>query len=357
MAHWDVWPELLNLRDRHRELSPIFARTGISPDLSAAANNVRGLLHRRLPTKPLATGDSDHDSKLMEGYHRHLKDQFEESFYKIGQLTRMNWPPEAEALAQRVHGEIQMLRAQRDADPDSIFDLTRLDKLLVLYSDLYQAGEVIDQEALAERKQLLIEVLGFPLLALRHQQYPDLELLPPLASPEYVEQLNKHLLGYAEQRWLHNSLSQNQYLRLTLDVAVLELSRRGHDRDWQLAQLPFTWPSLSRWLPRFEHADLVWYLLLSLLAIGSLLAEWWWLTLIVMIWLKLTIKKTREREAKLQEKQEALKQQLERMLKVREQVSQGRYDAKLLLKALRHPEFSPLLPHAGLLLLELLASD
>lgn len=49
------------------------------------------------------------------------------------------------------------------------------------------------------------------------------------------------------------------------------------------------WPTLSVWIPEFEQADQVWYLILVLITVSALFMEWWWVAVPMMIWLHLSL--------------------------------------------------------------------
>lgn len=354
MAHWDVWPELLALRDRHKELAPIFAKIGISGDISSFASNIRAMLQKRPPTKPLTTGDEDHDSKLMEGYRKQLKDQFEECFYKTEQLLRMPWPPEMEPIANLIRDEVARLRALREQDADTVFDVAEMDRLIALYVEPYQAGGLIDQEALAERKELLIQLIGFPLIAARHINAPELDLLPPYNTREYRELFEQNLMGYYEQSWVHNSHTGTAFVRLSIEMALSKMAHHTYDHNWLNQRLKFVWPSPGVLIPG-EHVDTIWYILLSLLCVATLYLEWWWAGLGLVLWLKLSVTMTRRHREKIKELQQKMEQRCLRLRKARDQVAGGRFDVKLMLRFLKQPEYHHYIPRACLSLLELAA--
>ena len=110
MADWSIWKALEEWRNRWHELAPIFACTGIAPEVESAVNLVCVNLKRQPPTPPLLTGDKMRDDEEFGRYYAGVYRHFDDSFQRAENLLRLPWVPEAAPAAEKVRTEIQRLR-------------------------------------------------------------------------------------------------------------------------------------------------------------------------------------------------------------------------------------------------------
>lgn len=255
---WDVWKELEELRSRHKELSPMFARIGIAPEFLSMSNNLRLDLQRRPPVQPLLSGDRDKDSQMLEDYKRQFTNHFEELFFKVENLVRMPWPVEAQYLVPAMLDEVEVQRRFLVKNPSVAPPLEKLDALVEQFSSLDHMDERLDRVSIEKRRTLMVDVLGFPLVVRRQLANPEWELLPPLASEEYRDMLTLRMGLYRQNDWLQSKLYDKWFIALEFDAIWARLKRDANDRERIISQLKLNWPKLGNWAPDFPHADLVW---------------------------------------------------------------------------------------------------
>ncbi|QNM97679.1 hypothetical protein [Chitinimonas koreensis] len=352
---WDVWRELDDLRQRYKELAPMFARIGVAPDFVQMANNLRLDLQRRPPAAPLNTGERDQDAQLQEEYKRNFASHYEEIFFKVESFLRMPWPPETQFLVPGILDEVEQLRRALVRTPLVSPPLEKLDALIDEYVHLDRMDQRLDRLAIETRREQLTEVLGFPLVVRRQLAHPEWELLPPLASEAYRELLNNKIGNYREADWLQSKLYDKWYVALEFDAIWARLKRDANDRERIISQLKLNWPKLGNWAPEFPHADLVWYLLIVLVCVIALFAEWWWTAGGLLIWLQLSVIIEKHHAALVNKRRQALLLECGRFKRIRDQISSGKFDASQILRQLKQFNFRHYVSEQGLQLLQVMS--
>ncbi|AZN37633.1 hypothetical protein [Iodobacter ciconiae] len=289
MAEWSVWKALEQVRQKKRELDPLFARAGIAPELTTIANRICLDLKRSPLTMPLLTGDKTRDAEAMDMYYEGYARQYEEAFYKAENLLRFAWVPEALPIGALISAEIARLRGQLKNEQGKTLDFTDLEALLFNYVRLDHPTLALPPDLLSNRRRELAEIAGYPLLVQHSHAEMQNNNVPPLLSEAFKTQLSEHLQSYLVSPWLHCPLISQWYVTLALDTGLARKKRDALDDQLTASLLKRRWPSLSRWMPQFEFADQCWYISLSLLALVSLFMEWWWLAVPMVIWLHLSL--------------------------------------------------------------------
>jgi hypothetical protein len=349
---WDIWKEIDELRQRYKELTPMFARIGIAPDFVQSANSLRLELQRRPPTAPLVTGERDKDAQAQEEYKRAFASHYEELFFKVESFLRTPWPPEAQFLIQPILDEMEVQQRLLAKNPLVPLALEKLDLMIDQYAHLDQMDERLDREAIEVRRLQLIEVLGFPLIVRRQLAHPEWELLPSLASDDYQQLLNARIKLYRDAEWLQSKLFDKWYVALEFDAIWARLKRDANDRERIISQLKLNWPKLGNWAPDFPHADLVWYLFLVLICVVALIAEWWWAAGGLLIWLQLSVIIEKHHAQLVVKRRQALLLECGRFKRIRDQISSGKFDASQVLRQLKQFNFRHYVSEQGLLLLQ-----
>jgi hypothetical protein len=289
VADWSIWKTLEEWRNKRRELDPIFAQAGVAPELETVANRVALDLRRAPPTRPLLSGDAARDDKEMAQYYEAYYRHFDEALYKAESLIRMPWVPEAAPTGRAVQTEIERLRKEMRTYPGTHPGFEPLDALLQQYIRLDDPDLMLPPELMSARRQMLIDIAGYPLTVQHSLKDPYDDSVPPLSSDEFRQQLHDRIQRYLDQPWLHCRLITQWYVSLALDGALARKKRDTLDDTRIRTMLKHRWPTLSVLMPELDHIDQVWYLMLTLAAIGSLLAEWWWAAVPLIIWLNLSV--------------------------------------------------------------------
>lgn len=349
---WDIWKEIDELRQRYKELAPMFARIGIAPDFVQSANSLRLELQRRPPTAPLVTGERDKDAQAQEEYKKAFASHYEELFFKVESFLRLPWPPETQYLVPPILEEMDLQQRTLAKNPLVSPPLEKLDQMIEQYAHLEQLDDRLDRAAIEVRRQQLIDILGFPLIVRRQLAHPEWELLPHLASDGYQQLLNARIQTYRDVDWLHSKLFDKWYVALEFDAIWARLKRDANDRERIISQLKLNWPKLGNWAPDFPHADLVWYLLLVLLCVGALIAEWWWTAGGLLIWLQLSVIIEKHHAQLVIKRRQALLLECGRFKRIRDQISSGKFDASQVLRQLKQFNFRHYVSEQGLLLLQ-----
>ncbi|PHV10226.1 hypothetical protein [Chitinimonas sp. BJB300] len=349
---WDVWRELDDLRQRHKELGAMFARIGVAPEFAQMANNLRLDLQRKPPTTPLATGERDKDAQAQEDYKRAFASHYEEVFFKVESFLRMPWPEETKFLVPGILHETENLRRALVRNPLVSPPLEKLDELIEEYSHLDNMDERLDRAAIEARRLQLIDVLGFPLMVRRQLAHPEWDLLPPLASDDYRQLLASKIGIYRQTDWLISKLFDKWYVALEFDAIWARLKRDANDRERIISQLKLNWPKLGNWAPDFPHADLVWYLLLVLGCVIALFTEWWWTAGALLIWLQLSVIIEKHHAQLVNKRRQALLLECGRFKRIRDQISSGKFDPSLVLRQLKQFNFRHYVSDQGMSLLQ-----
>ncbi|WP_269530738.1 hypothetical protein [Chitinimonas sp. BJYL2] len=351
-AQWDVWKELDELRQRHKELAAMFAKVGVAPEFAQMTNSLRLDVQRRPPSPPLMTGERDKDAQLQEEYKRAFASHYEEVFFKVENCLRMPWPPETAYLIPPIQEELENIRRALVKSPLTPPSLEKLDVLIEEYSNLDKMDSRLDRAAIDARKAQLIDVLGFPLLVRRQLGHPEWELLPQLASDAYQQLLSSKIAAYQSVDWLHSRLFDKWYIALEFDAIWARLKRDANDRERIISQLKLNWPKLGNWAPDFPHADLVWYLLLVLICVVALIVEWWWWAGGLLIWLQLSVIIEKHHAQLVIKRRQALLLECGRFKRIRDQISSGKFDASTVLRQLKQFNFRHYVSEEGLRLLQ-----
>ncbi|MFC4159656.1 hypothetical protein [Chitinimonas lacunae] len=349
---WDVWKELDDLRQRHKELGGLFARIGLSQELAMMANNLRLDLQRRPPAAPLTTGERNQDAQALEEYKRQFTAHFDEIFFKVENLLRMPWPPEAQFLVPSILEEVENQRRFLAKNPGVAPPLDKLDALVEEYTHLDKMDQRLDRNAIALRRAQMIDILGFPLIVRRQLAHPEWELLPPLASDDYQQLLSQKMAMYREADWLQNRLYDKWFVALEFDAIWARLKRDANDRERIISQLKLNWPKLGTWFPDFPHADLVWYLMLVLFCIITLFMEWWWAAGGLLIWLQLSVIIEKHHAQLVNKRRQALLLECGRFKRIRDQISSGKFDPSQVLRQLKQFNFRHYVSEQGMMLLQ-----
>jgi hypothetical protein len=349
---WDIWKEIDELRQRYKELAPMFARIGIAPDFVQSGNSLRLELQRRPPTAPLVTGERDKDAQAQEEYKRAFASHYEELFFKVESFLRLPWPPEAAYLIPPILEEIEQQQRLLVKNPLVALSLEKLDLMIDQYVHLEDADERLDRAAIDARKAQLIDVLGFPLIVRRQLAHPEWELLPTLASDDYQQLLNSRIQAYRDAEWLQSKLFDKWYVALEFDAIWARLKRDANDRERIISQLKLNWPKLGNWAPDFPHADLVWYLFLVLLCVIALIAEFWWVAGSLLIWLQLSVIIEKHHAQLVTKRRQALLLECGRFKRIRDQISAGKFDPSQVLRQLKQFNFRHYVSEQALMLLQ-----
>lgn len=323
MADWSIWKALEEWRSRRHELAPIFAKAGIAPDVESAINMVCVNLKRQPPTPPLVTGDKTRDEESLGMYHAGFYRHFDDSLNRAESLLQLLWVPEAAPLAERIRAEIARLRQILSEHPGKNPGTDGLEKLLRQYGNLDLPDMPQLASTLAERRQLLVDVAGYPLLVQHALTDPYDDSIPPLTSDEFRLELQTRMLAYKSTPWLHNRLISNAFMVLALDMAHAHKKRDALDDARVASQLSNRWPSLSVLLPDFEQADQIWYLLLTILGLCTIFIEMWWLAIPLILWLNLSLGAHRRDKLELEAKRGQLVAQMQNIKRTRDRFVSG----------------------------------
>lgn len=323
MADWSIWKALEEWRNRRHELDPIFAGAGIAPEVESAVNLVCVNLKRQSPTPPLVTGDKMRDEEEFGRYHAAFYRHFDDSFQRAENLLRLPWVPEAAPVAEKVRVEIQRLRQVLHAHPGRNPGCSELENLLRHYVDLNLPGQAQLADLIALRRKQMVEVAGYPLLVQHALSDPYNDVVPPLSSAEFREELSRRMQVYRDTGWLHNRVITQAYVTLALDAAHACRKLEAVDDRHLARQIGFRWPALSVVWPGFEQADQLWYLLLIVVATAAILMEVWWLALPLMLWLNLSIGAHRREKREIEAKREQVIAGLRTMKRTRDRFASG----------------------------------
>ncbi|WP_035060089.1 hypothetical protein [Andreprevotia chitinilytica] len=320
---------------KKHELEPVFARAGLSSDLETLANRIAVDMRRSPPTPPLVSGDEHRDreelKRYREGYYRH----YDEPLYKVETMLTHAWVPEAAPIAAEIKAEVARIRDTLRTNPGRVPDFDPLEALMGHYVRLDHPKYPIPESVLTERRNVLADVAGYPLLVQHAMSEPFNDSIPPLTSEDFHVELGERLQAYLETPWLHCQVVTRWFVTLVLDAALACKKRDAADENRIIAMLSHRWPTLSLWLPGFEYADQIWYLLIICITIGALFMEWWPLAIPLMVWLVLS-KGAHRRERKLIErKREQIAARALTMKRVRDRFAAGQTSLEKLSYQLR----------------------
>ncbi|BCL76148.1 hypothetical protein JHS3_18840 [Jeongeupia sp. HS-3] len=335
MTDWTIWQALEEWRSRRRELEPVFAHAGIAPELETYANRILVDLKRQPPTPPLVSGDKQRDEEERMRYNAAFVRYYDESLFKADALVRMPWVPEAAPIGAAVSAEVARLRAALVAAPGKAPDFADLEALLGHYLRLDHPQLTIAPELLAERRRLLAEIAGWPLLVQRAAAQPFSEDVPPLASDAFHRLYQQQLDLYLATPWLHCKVVSQWYATLALDAMLVRKKREAGDDAWIASTFKARWPSLSVWLPQLEMADQLWYLLLILVAVVALFGERWLLALPLILWLNLSVGAHRRQRRRVERRRDELVARAQTLKKVRDRFAAGMSSPDKLAQQLR----------------------
>ncbi|XZG69545.1 hypothetical protein ACTSKR_12915 [Chitinibacteraceae bacterium HSL-7] len=303
-AEWSVWRALDEWRKKKRELDRPFAFAGVADDLDSALNRALVDLKRAPPTPPLVSGDTQFDEQEVLRYRQAFFRHYDESLYKIERALQMPWVPEMRPLAERVTTMIGLVRQQLISEPNRRPDLGPLETEVRHYLNLSHPELGIDDTVLAERRQLLADVAGFPLTVQHAQKKPLEHDLPLPGSSAFGDLLGTRIQSYLERDWLQCATVTQWYALLALDHALAHKLHDTQDRTFLTGQMTHRWPTLSMLLPDYAHADQLWYLVISCLTFFALFAEWWITGGVCALWLMLSIGAHRREKLKLEQVRE-----------------------------------------------------
>jgi hypothetical protein len=335
VADWSIWKTLEDWRKKRHELDPIFARAGVAPELETLANRIATDLRRAPPTKPLLSGETDRDDKEMAGYFEAYFRHFDESLYKAETLVRMPWVPEAAPTGRAVLAEVERIRKEMRTHPGTHPAFEPLDQLIQQYIRLDDPDLKIPADLMNARRQMLIEIAGYPLTVQHSIKDPYDDSVPPLSSDDFRVQLHEKMQQYLEQEWLHCRVVTQWYISLALDAALARKKRDATDDERIRAMLKRRWPTLSVVLPELEHIDQIWYLLLAMAAIGSLLMEIWWLAIPLIIWLNLSVGGHRRERKEMEARRAQLASRAQSLKTVRDRFSHNQLTLERIAPMLR----------------------
>lgn len=323
MADWSIWKALEEWRNRRHELVPVFAQAGVSSDVESAINMVCVNLKRQPPTPPLVSGDKTRDEDTLNMFHGGVFRHFDESFFRAESLLQLPWVPEMALLADRIRGEITRLRQVLLEHPGKNPGTDNLEKLLRQYGNLDVPEMPQLAGLLAERRRQLVEVAGYPLLVQYALSEPGSEMVPPLTSDAFRQELDSRMQAYRATPWLYNRIITNAYVALALDMAYAHRKRDAADDSRVARLLKNRWPAPSILLPGFEQADQLWYLLLTCVALLALFVELWWVAIPLVIWLNLSLGAHRREKKEIDAWREQLIARVQQMRKTRDRFVMG----------------------------------
>lgn len=335
MADWSIWKALEEWRNRRHELDPLFARAGIAPEIESAVNMVCVNLRRQTPTSPLVTGDKHRDEEEFGRYYQAYARHFDDSFQRAEALLRLPWVPEAAPFADQVRAEIARLRQQLREHPGRNPGCDVLERMLQQYAALDFPNIPQLGETLAQRRRQLTDIAGYPLLVQHAATEPGGDGVPPLSSDAFRQTLSERLGLYLDTPWLHSRVITHAYMVMALDSACAANKSDALDEARLGAMIKHRWPALSVVFPAWEHADQIWYLLLAILAIGSLLLEMWWVTLPLVIWLNLSIGAHRRERKQAEAHRAQLIRQYQGLKRLRDRFAAGQTGLEKLVFQLR----------------------
>lgn len=316
MAAWSVWKALEDWRNKRHELDPIFAKAGFAPEIESMINRICVDLRRQAPTPPLISGDEMRDREVLAMYHEAFARQYSEGLYQTEAMLQVPWVPEAAPIAEAIRVEIARVRHALKEHPARNPGVEELEKLLRHYVKLDHPVLAVAESVLAVRRQEMAEIMAYPLMVQHAASESLSNRVPSLARPDFQREFARHVQMYQQTPWLQNRVVTHSYVTLALDSA---LARKRHEvlDDATLAQqLPRRWPAPSVLFPGMEQIDQIWYLLLGLVCLGSLLLEWWLLAVPVMIWLYVSMGAHKREKIRL----EALRNQMASYLRAIKQV-------------------------------------
>lgn len=321
MADWSVWKALEEWRVRRNELAPIFAKAGVAAEVGSAVNMVCVNLRRHPPTPPLLTGEKTRDEeefgRYYEGYFRH----YDDSLLRIESLLRLPWVPETSITADKIRTEVARLRQAMRERPGKNPGFEGLEKLLHHYVNLDDPDMARVTDTLIQRRKQLIDIAGYPLLVQHALADPYTDSIPPLYTSVFQQELYQRMRVYKEAEWLHNRLISNAYMLLALDAFYAYKKREVQDDSRIARTLHHRWPSLSVLMPNFEQADQVWYLFLIIIAVCTIFLELWWLALLVIIWLNISIGAHRRERKSIEARRAQLLGHLQTVKRTRDRFS------------------------------------
>ncbi|WP_028449952.1 MULTISPECIES: hypothetical protein [Chitinibacter] len=335
MADWSIWKTLEEWRSKRHELDPVFARAGVAPELETLANRIAIDLRRSPPTKPLLSGETDRDDKAMSMYFEAYYQHFDEPLYKVESLVRMPWVPEAEASGRAILAEVERIRKEMRTHPGTHPPFEPLDQLIQHYLRLDDPDLNLPTDVLAQRRNQLIDIAGYPLLVQHTIKTPYDDSIPPLSSPAFRDQLHEKMQQYLDQPWLHCRVITQWYLSLALDAALAHKKHDATDDARIRSMLKRRWPTASVLFPELEHIDQVWYLLLALGAIVTLLMELWWFAVPLLLWLNLSVGGHRREHKEMETRRAQLVSRAQSLKKARDRFSHQQLPLERLAPILR----------------------
>ncbi|WP_157669415.1 hypothetical protein [Chitinibacter sp. GC72] len=335
MADWSIWKTLEDWRNKRHELDPIFARAGVAPELESLANRLATDLRRVPPTKPLMSGDSSRDDKEMLAYYDAYFRHYDEALYKAETLVRMPWVPEAAPTGRAVLAEVERIRKEMRTHPGTHPPFEPLDQLIQQYIRLDDPDLKIPAELMNARRQMLIEIAGYPLTVQHSIKDPYDDSVPPLSSEDFCTQLHDKMQQYLEQDWLHCRVVTQWYISLALDAALARKKRDAGDDSRIRSMLKRRWPTLSVLFPDIEHIDQVWYLGLSMGAIACLLMELWLLAVPLILWLNLSLGGHRRERKEMEARRAQLASRAQSLKTVRDRFSHNQLPLERIAPMLR----------------------
>ncbi|GAB7126405.1 hypothetical protein JCM19000A_09120 [Silvimonas sp. JCM 19000] len=318
MADWSVWKALEDWRGRKHELDPLFAAAGIAPELDSMVTRVLVDLRRAPPTAPLLTGDKTRDETEFGRFHEAYFRYYDDSLQKVESLLQHAWVPEAEPIAKEIRAELGRMRKAMEESPGKVPSFEKLEVLLRHYVRLDHPQHPVPEGILAERRRALVDVAGYPLLVQHAAAQTFSEMVPPLVTPEFRQQLQERIQAYLQTPWLHTRLVSQWFVTTVLDAALARKKRDATEDARILASMSRRWPTLSVWIPEFEQADQVWYLILVLITVSALFMEWWWVAVPMMIWLHLSLAAFRRERKEVEARRAQIVARAVTMKKVRD---------------------------------------
>ncbi len=230
MADWSVWKALEDWRGRKHELDPLFAAAGIAPELDSMVTRVLVDLRRAPPTAPLLTGDKTRDETEFGRFHEAYFRYYDDSLQKVESLLQHAWVPEAEPIAKEIRAELGRMRKAMEESPGKVPSFEKLEVLLRHYVRLDHPQHPVPEGILAERRRALVDVAGYPLLVQHAAAQTFSEMVPPLVTPEFRQQLQERIQAYLQTPWLHTRLVSQWFVTTVLDAALARKKTRCNRR-------------------------------------------------------------------------------------------------------------------------------
>ena len=226
--------------------------------------------------------------------------------------------PEAAITADKIRTEIARLRQAMRDKPGRNPGFEGLEKLLHHYVSLDDPDMAKMEDTLILRRKQLIDVAGYPLLVQHALSDPFSDSIPPLHTERFRAELFNKMRDYKASEWLHNRVITNAYVLLALDAFYAYKKREAQD-DAKIAQtFQMRWPTLSVFMPNFEQADQVWYLFLIVIAVCTIFLELWWIALLLIIWLNVSIGAHRKERKRIEARRAELVAKLQVVKRTRD---------------------------------------